>query len=243
MLVKDLITPMSNLPETGMSPQESRWHIEALLDKPSIDTMGMRALLISDPARELYEVTGINRSPLTEQSFQEHELRYLIGSGAVRSGIVLELEEIDSPNYMASIPRMHWSGLYVGNNFSHKAQAHGLSAEPLMTNTSAITVPDGTLELGATDAIYQHIDTWLSRALKQAAETPDDEIALLMTRCDATSVKSQIARWLAAPDQITRNQELDFILRLSRDNHWDLATDRAGLNKTLRANFSYAISK
>lgn len=210
---------------------EAKWHIEALLDKPTTESMGMHGLVISDPSRELYKIAGINSLRFAERNFQEYELYHLIGAGALRSSIVLELEGIDAPDHVIDAPHGRWAGLYVGVDFSDKAKLHALETEPLIADTEAFIVPGGTLELGTTDVVYHHIDNWLSRALRRIVECPDREVAALMTRCDSANIKSLTANWLTAPNEDVRSRDIAWVLRLSRDNNWDLPADREGLEK------------
>lgn len=204
----------------------SDWNVEAILDKPSPEIMGVHGLLLASPDKDYFKISGINSARFRDTVFEEHELYYLVGRGATRASIVLELGDVKIPEQMSDVPSHEIAGLYVGNVFRQKAKSYDLEVGPLRKQDAPIAVPDGTLEIDTTSSLYTFLDNWLTEALKTVVASPNENVAQLMSRCDSLSIKSQTARWLSAPDEITRSKDLDWVLRLSEDGGWGLASSR-----------------
>ncbi|MDB5163485.1 MAG: hypothetical protein JWS12_102 [Candidatus Saccharibacteria bacterium] len=196
----------------------------------------MHGLLVSNAERTTYEITGI--TGYEYQSFEERDLAALIGNAAVRSNVVLELPGMSAPDYLRSIPRSSWAGLYIGEAFAEDTVEFGLT-EPLKAGIKPVAVPGGVLWLETTQAIYHHTDTWLTQALKVAIETRDAAIVDLMIRCDASRLQTQAAEWITASNKEQKDKILDWHVKLSRDSDLGLPLNRqdlAQLYKDITAN-------
>ncbi|GAC1391296.1 MAG: hypothetical protein NVSMB46_03260 [Candidatus Saccharimonadales bacterium] len=216
---------------------EQPWNIEAILDKPKPSSMGMHGLLASNPNRTSYEITGIRGRE--DQKYTKKDLYSLIGSGAMRESIILELANVQAPGHLQTIPRHKWSGLYVGEYYAIKADTNGLPIKPLFNDNDSIRVAGGSLVLDSTEKVYGYIDGWLEKCLLSVVSRENTSISELMVQCDWGNIKTQAALWYTAKTEQEKNQYLDSFLRVSRNSGWDEATDR----QTLVQQYIAAINK